>query len=242
MTEREADHRAPRCFASDTTREDPIMTDKRKFSRSPIAMAALALSLWGAVSPAQASAQAGRLPIRVAALPADHFARAVTVNDDQLEPYVSFSSQGAHKGQQALGSQTEGDLHLTARVDRGTGAVSYRVWHEITSTDAPRELTRVHYRAEGKVTQSELSVARHWESNCVPRETGGQCDQRMRIAFDVPEQVMREIAASHQQGSRAGWAFRYKDAHGSDLDGVLAPAEAAGLIRAVDGWRADHKS
>lgn len=208
-----------------------------------LATSALALSLLGGFAPVQAapaSTATAQLPIRVAALPAEHFARAVEVKNDLLEPYVSFSSRGAHKGRHTLGAGTEGDLHLTARLDRDTGAVSYRVWHEITNTDAPRELTRVHYRTGGKVTQSDLSVARHWDSNCVPRETGGQCDQRIRVAFDLPEQVVRDIAAGHEQGSRRGWAFRYKDTQGSDLDGVLAPAEAAGLIRAVDVWRASQ--
>lgn len=227
-----------------TIAQHPATTSK---VRGRLALAALALSLWGAAAPAQAATvpatsaiATAQLPIRVAALPADHFARAVEVKDDQLEPYVSFSSRKAHKGRHALGAGTEGDLHLTAHLDRNSGAMSYRVWHEITNTDAPRELTRVHYRAAGKVTQANLSVASHWESNCVPQETGGQCDQRIRVAFDLPEQVVREIAAGHEQGSRQGWAFRYKDAQGSDIDGVLAPAEAAGLIHAVDAWRAGH--
>jgi hypothetical protein len=219
--------------------KNPVKSSLYRSRRAQLAMAALALGLFGGLAPAQAAP--AQLPIRVAALPADHFTRAVTVNDDQLEPYVSFSSQGSHKARQSLGAGTEGDLHLTAQLNRDSGAVSYRVWHEITNTDAPRELTGVHYRAGGKVAQSNLSVARHWESNCVPKETGGQCDQRIRVAFDLPEQVVREIAANHSQGSRQGWAFRYKDAHGSDLNGVLAPAEAAGLMRAVDGWRAEHK-
>lgn len=217
--------------------QSPVQGSFSCSRRARLAVAALALALGGGISPAQAATASAQLPPRVAALPADHFARAVAVKDDLLEPYVSFSSLGARKGRHALGSGVEGDLHLTARLDRDTGAVSYRVWHEITNTDAPRELTRVHYRAGGKVAQTDLSVARHWDSNCVPRETGGQCDQRIRVAFDLPEHVVREIAAGHEQGSRQGWAFRYKDAQGSDLDGLLAPAEAAGLIRAVDAWR-----
>jgi hypothetical protein len=215
----------------------------RRLPRATAALAALALGVWGGGALAQGTsvpAATAPLPIRVAALPAEHFARAVKVNDDQLEPYVSFTSRAAHKRHHVLGAGTQGDVHLTAHLDRETGTVSYRVWHDITNTDAPRELTRVHYRAGGKVAQTQLSFARHWDSNCVPRETGGQCDQRIRVAFDLPEAVVRDIAASHEQGSRQGWAFRYKDAHGSDLDAVLPPAEAAGLVSAIDRWRAGH--
>ncbi|HWU02266.1 MAG TPA: hypothetical protein VN222_05960 [Novosphingobium sp.] len=205
-----------------------------------LGLSSLAPALMLAAAP-QSAAAATQLPIRVAGIPADHFARAIKVSDDRLEPYVSFTSKSAHKGQHSLAAGAEGDVHLTAHLDRESGKVSYRVWHDITNRDAPRELNRVHYVAGGKVTQAKLSVARHWESNCVPLETGGQCDQRIRVAFDVPEHVVREIASGYEHGSRKGWAFRYKDAHGSDLDGILAPAEAAGLIQAVDGWKAGAK-
>ncbi|WP_206238680.1 hypothetical protein [Novosphingobium terrae] len=235
-------------MTSKTATKAPALMALPRSRAARLTMAALALGLFGGISAAQATAvptatastATAQLPIRVAALPADHFAQGIEIKDDQLEPYVSFSSRKAHKSRHALGTGTEGNLHLTAHLDRNTNTASYRVWQDITNTDAPRELTRVHYRAGGKVTQANLSVANHWDSNCVPKETGGQCDQRIRVAFDLPEHVVREIAEGHQQGSRQGWAFRYKDAQGSDLDSVLAPAEAAGLIRTVDAWRANR--
>jgi hypothetical protein len=46
------------------------------------------------------------------------------------------------------------------------------------------------------------------------------------------------VAASYQPGERRGWGFKLKDVAGNDIDGAIAPAEAAGLLQAVGDYRA----
>jgi len=186
----------------------------------------------------QAASALDRLPKSLARLEAQDFERAVEIKDDQLEPHVSFSTQQAYKRGLSVPGGAVADVHLVAQMDRATGQVAFRVWNEMTNFDAPKDLASVHYVAQGRLSAAQLPVARHWLDNCVPMEAGGRCDQRIRVAFDLPEQVVREVAASYAAGSDAVWRYRFKDSHGHDVTVGLAPAEAAGIVAAIDSFKA----
>jgi hypothetical protein len=50
--------------------------------------------------------------------------------------------------------------------------------------------------------------------------------------------AVRAIAAQYKAGGQQSWAFKLKDDNGADIRTALASAEAAGLLRAVDSYRA----
>ncbi len=185
----------------------------------------------------QAANALERLPASLARITAQQSMQAVSIHDDQLEPHITFSSQPVHAKSLHLPGEVYGDSHVYAELDRASGKVTFRVWNELVNSEAHREFRRVHFVAGGQHRAQDLTIARAWTDNCVTDDTSTRCDQRIRVAFDVPEQVLREVAASYRADANAPWRYRLKDAHGRDVTAALAPAEVAGLLAAVDAYR-----
>lgn len=183
----------------------------------------------------QAANALERLPASLARVTAQQSMKAVSIHDDQLEPHITFSSQKVHAKSLHLPGEVYGDAHVYAEMDRASGKVTFRVWNELVNSEAHRDFRRVHFVAGGQHRAQELAIARTWTDNCATDDTSTRCDQRIRVAFDLPEQVLREVAASPT--ASAPWRYRLKDAHGRDVTAALAPAEVAGLLAAVDAYR-----
>lgn len=199
--------------------------------RSSRILAALTLAT---AAPALAYEQ---LPERLARLTPADFASKVEVADDPEAQAVVFSTREGYTRERALRGAHANDVHLRAVVDRRTGAVSWQVWHKLVYTGGKREIVSVHYTAGGAPRQSAVTEARHGLTQCPPTDGIGTCNLELGFAFELPEQTVREIARSYRPGERKPWQLRFKDANGRDVTGGLAPAEAAGLIHAVEEWR-----
>lgn len=60
------------------------------------------------------------------------------------------------------------------------------------------------------------------------------------VAFDVPETFLRNLAQRAGERPVRPWRFRLKAKNGLDWTDDMAPAEAAGLLLAVDRYRSGH--
>lgn len=186
---------------------------------------------------AQPAAAYDRLPAGLARLSPADFASQVRVIDNPRDPRIILSTFDGYTRSRSLRGARADDVHLRALVDRKTGRVSWQVWHELVYVSGPRDFTAVQYLTDGRRHQSNALLVEHGLEGCPPTDGIGSCNQSMRVAFELPERTVREIAAGYRPGARDPWRVRFKDASGRDVTGGLAPAEAAGLITALEAWR-----
>ncbi|HEX7854141.1 MAG TPA: hypothetical protein VF503_10635 [Sphingobium sp.] len=194
-------------------------------------------ALFIAALPAAASA-ASDLSSSLRALSPDSFQSKTAVLDDPLESNVIFSTEKAHREGWKLFKPTGHDNHLVAQVDRQTGQAQFQVKHALRYYGTPRDYHAANYVADGAVRQVPLSEARHGNDVCPMTENMLECSLSKYMAFTLSEQDVRAIAAQYQPGAANSWGFKMKDRTGHDIVSAIAPAEAAGLLRAVDQYRA----
>jgi len=187
-------------------------------------------------SPQVASAYES-LPRQLASLSPQDFADTVVVDDDPLKPVVMLSTQpGYTRGRSIEGAYAQ-DVHLRAVVDRNTGSVKWQVWHDLVNVRGHKNVVAVHYQQAGSMAAADPLAVDRWLDECPPTDGIGSCNQFTRVAFELPEDVVRDVAASYRAGSREPWRLHFKDVSGRDVTGGIAPAEAAGLVQALDSWR-----
>lgn len=200
-----------------------------------IQLAILAIAV--PVIPAAPAAAYDRLPTGLARLSPADFASKVRIIDDPLEPTIVLSTDDGYKrGRSIKGAQAD-DVHLRVVVDRSTRRVSWQVWHELSYMGTRRDLASVHYLAGGALKRSEVMALENWLDQCPPTDGIGSCNQFTRVAFELPDRTIREIAGAYRPGERTPWRMRFKDRNGRDITGGLAPAEAAGLVHALETWQ-----
>lgn len=178
-----------------------------------------------------------QLPRPLARLTPADFAGQIQIVDDPLEPAIVLSTRDGYARSRALKGARADDVHLRALVDRQTGRVTWQVWHDLIYVGGRKNVSAVHYRYAGERRAAEPVTVRHWLDQCPPTDGIGACNQVSRIVFELPEKTIREIAAAYGAGAREPWRLRFEDANGRDVTGGLAPAEAAGLVQALEAWR-----
>lgn len=179
------------------------------------------------------------LPRSLAALSAADFASRVEVVDGPTGAVVLSTREGYSRARAVKGAHAN-DIHLRAVVDRTSGLVSWQVWHELATVRGHQGITAVHYTLGGKPHSAPPIKAEYWLDDCPPADGLGACNRFTRVGFELPERAVREIVAAYDRGSRRPWQFRFQDVSGRDVTSGIAPAEAAGLVRALDTWRRER--
>lgn len=180
------------------------------------------------------------LPRGLAKLTPAEVVDRIHIDDEMLEPHIVISTEKAWKRGRGIEGAHATDVHLRALVDRQSGAVRWQVWHELVYPGHRPEMVGVNYRAGGRLEQAELLFAEHWQDDCPGTDDpAASCNKYARFVFEIPDDVVAEIAAAYRPESRAPWRLRFKDVNGGSITGGLAPAEAAGLVKAVDRMRGD---
>jgi hypothetical protein len=190
----------------------------------------------------QPAAAYDRLPQKLAALSPADFAARVRIENDAVMPSVVLSTQDGYTRGRSIKGALADDVHLRAVVDRRTGNVSWQVWHELAYVSGPRELDTIDFRVRGTAYQVRPLVVDHRLDRCPPTDAIGHCGHAMRVVFEVPDPVVREIAESYRPGERGPWQLRFRSSQGEDMVGGISPAEAAGLIQALEAWRSGRPS
>lgn len=178
-----------------------------------------------------------RLPRSLADLSPADFSSQVRIADDPAAEAVVFSTREGYDRARGVKGARADDVHLRAVVDRQSGRANWQVWHELVTVNGHQDITAVHYTAGGQPRTAKPMKVDHWQGECPPTDGVGMCNRFTRIGFELPETAMREIAGSYTQGSRVPWRLHFKDAAGRDVTSGIAPAEAAGLMLALDKWR-----
>lgn len=197
----------------------------------PISLIAVTL----AVAPAAAAYE--RLPRALAAMSPADFAAQVHIADKQGVVVLS-TREGYTRGRVVRGAHID-DVHLRAVVDKASGRTTWQVWHDLVTVRRHRDVVSVEYLAGGELRAARPIGLDHSLGQCPPTDGSGFCNKITRIGFELPEQAVREMAASYAVGSRTPWRLHFRDAAGRNVTSGLAPAEAAGLVAALEAWRLD---
>ena len=202
--------------------------------RTPLIAAALLLP----ALPTVAQAEVPQPRSLLAMAPAD-FAQATTLHDDALESHATLSTEKAHREGWKFLKPFGHDNHMRAIVDKKTGATRFEVRQALRYWGAQRDYNQVHYVGPRGLQKVVLSEAKHGADVCPTTENMLECPLSKSMAFEVDEHTVRQIAADYQPGAKQrSWAFKLKDQTGHDIHSGIVPAEAAGLLQAVDRYKA----
>jgi hypothetical protein len=210
-------------------REMPVPDNSGMHRFISISLVAVTLAL------APAAAAYERLPRALAALSPADFAAQVHIADAQGAVVLS-TREGYTRGRVVQGAPDD-DVHLRAVVDKASGRATWQVWHDLVTVRRHRNVVSVEYRAGGELRSARPIGLDHAFGQCPPTDGAGFCNKITRIGFELPERAVREMAASYAAGSRTPWRLLFRDAAGRDVTSGLAPAEAAGLLSALEAWR-----
>ncbi|MBC2667197.1 hypothetical protein H7F51_16880 [Novosphingobium flavum] len=173
-------------------------------------------------SPAQLAKLNALTPEGVAAL--------VTVKGDELEPVTVLTTAEAWKSKGAFTDPVRSDAMLRAFISTRTGEVRWQVYEEVSYNYAYRMFRQAVYATAAGAQSAAVTELAHEVLGCF----GGTCSYRDTLGFDLPEAAVREIAAQYHPGGSPLWRFRFKAQSGLDWEDRIAPAEAAGLLLAVE--------
>lgn len=200
-------------------------------SSLPISLLAATLAL------APAAEAYERLPRALAALSPADFAAQIHIANEKGAVVLS-TREGYTRGRVVQGAHVD-DVHLRAVIDRASGGVSWQVWHDLVTVHGHKQVVAVEYLSDGERKTARPIAVDHSLGQCPPTDGAGFCNKISRIGFELPERALREMAASYAAGSRVPWRLHFRDAAGKDVISGIAPAEAAGLIAALEAWRLD---
>lgn len=191
--------------------------------------------------PASVAAQAAT-DRRLAAMTPESFRAAAATDDDPLEfDAVISTERGYRRGKPAKGT-IDSDAYLRAVIDKRSGVARYEVWQDIRYFGPRRSYGTVHYAAGAGIERMPLAIARHGADLCPNAETNGECVLTKTMAFPIDTALLRDVAERYRAGDADGWRFKLKDETGSDVVSTIMPAEAAGLLLAVDDYQAQRTS
>ncbi|MDF8331706.1 hypothetical protein [Novosphingobium cyanobacteriorum] len=178
------------------------------------------------------------LPRGLARLGPETVARAVRMTDDPAQRITVMSTADAWSQGHALQGAYATDVHLKAVVDRVTRKARWQVWHELEYQGAERRFSGVTYLLGANKIETPLTSVEQWTDYSVDGDGFGRDARRARVVFELPEDVVRLIAAGYRAGSREPWRLQFREAGGGDVSAGLAPAEVAGLVLAFERWQA----
>lgn len=177
------------------------------------------------------------LPRRLAAMTPATVSALAHVTDDPQARYVVISTKGAFRSSRPINGGLDAQTYLSATIERDTGATRFQLWQETLYKGARKDLYQANYRSRDRLIKTDLGVATHGQDKCPGVDRPGLCVHAKTAAFDLSERLVREIGTLYQPGSREAWSFQLKDRNGRDVTGGIAPAEASGLLLALEQWR-----
>lgn len=170
--------------------------------------------------------------------PPEHFRDTVTIKDDSMETVVTFTTVNGFQEKRGLLGIVWNDNFIRAFMDKKTGTVSYQLYQTVMYEGDWRFYTSVNYETPEGLESAELVKIDSSVGGCSGYRS--QCTLRETIGFPIGAQLMKEIADKYKPGSVSAWKFRMKSKAGQDWDDGVLPAEAAGLLQAIDAYKVAH--
>ena len=195
---------------------------------------ALGVIITGGTAQAQKpSKQAQRF---LALTPAD-FQSAMTVKDDALDTVARISTEQGYQEKRGLLHIVWNDNFLRAFIDKKSGKTDFQLYQIISYDGGWRFYETVNYETPTGPESKPVTVIDRSVDGC---RTYG-CSFTEHIAFDVPEVLLRQVAASYTSATPHAWHFKFGSKAGMEFQDGINVAEAAALLDAVDKYHSAHK-
>lgn len=162
----------------------------------------------------------------------------INVSDDDLDTVATLTSEKVWSSRGGLTARVRSDNFLRAFIGKTSGEVRYQLYQEVTYGDDWRRFSSVNYATPSGPARAEVNVITREVVTC----DYGSCVFREVIGFDLSRELMEEIAAGYTPGNSTMWRFRFRGQNGLDWEDRIAPAEAAGMLLAVDRYLEQHAS
>jgi len=168
----------------------------------------------------------------------EHFRDTAQIVDDSLETTATISMEpGYHEHNNINKDGWSCDSYLRAFVDKRSGRTTYQLYVDVGYISHERRLyDSVNYKTpEGIQSAALIKIAR--DKNYCRRDK--ECEHDEVVGLNLPEGVVREIAATYSPNAQNPWLFKLKGRIlNEDMEDGIVPAEAAGLLMAVQAYKA----
>lgn len=173
------------------------------------------------------------------ALTPDHFVETATLTDDRLETVATITTQDGFKIKQGLLGIVNDDHFFRAFIDKKSGTVTYQLYQSMRYVGDWAFFEQVNYEGVDDIQSKPLTVVARDVGTC--SQLLG-CFKTESVAFEVEEAVLQRVAAGYDSSGqgKSGWLFRLKAKSGASRDEGIAPAEAAGILKAVALYKANN--
>lgn len=156
--------------------------------------------------------------------------KLISINDDSLEAVATLTTEPVWKSKGGFTDKVRSDNFLRAFIDKRTGKVRYQLYQQVTYSGDWRRFTSVNFATADGPVAAELTPIVEEVVTC----SYGICVHREVVGFDVPREVLDQLANQYSAERLDFWRFRFKGRGGLDWEDRISPAEIAGLLRAVD--------
>ena len=166
------------------------------------------------------------------------FQARTTLSDDALDRIATLTTTDGFVEHRSFGERTPDDVFLRAFIDKTTGQARYQVYVSIRY----RAYTWAHwdsatYEATGGPLSARVDRIARLRTVC---RRGWICPRSETIGLRIAGSVLRQQADRYTPGVMTPWHFKVTAKAGGERILMLSTAEIAGMLMAVDAYRADH--
>lgn len=170
---------------------------------------------------------------RMQSLNPEYFQRTAIIMDDQLEPIATIETSKGFSSHGRFTDRVRSDNFFRAFIDKSSGAVRFQLYEDVRYNYSWRNFASASVLLGGRPVSLQLTTIAHNVEACF----SGVCSYRESVGIGLDEAAMREIASTNPAGGFRLWPFRLKAQSGMDFEDAVIPAEAAGLLAAVEAFR-----
>jgi hypothetical protein len=170
---------------------------------------------------------------RMQSLTPDYFRQSATVADDALEPIATITTDKGFNSRGRFTDRVRSDNFFRALVDKATGITVLQLYAEVSYNFEWRNFTSASVLMGGRPKSIPLTIIDRKVVTCA----SGLCSYKEIVAIPLTENEVKEIAAGWTVTGSRPWPYRLKATNGMDFEDAILPAEAAGILAAVDTYR-----
>ena len=167
----------------------------------------------------------------------EHFRSTALVKDDSLDTVATISTVNGFQEKRGLLGVVWDDNFLRALVEKKTGRTTVQLYQVIYYQGSGWNFYQtVNFETTSGPESRPVTIIKR-DVDCSASRYSG-CTYVEHVAFDVDEKLLRVVAERYQPGQLAVWRFKFSAKSGKDYNDGMLPAEVAGLLEALDGYRA----
>ena len=170
---------------------------------------------------------------RMQSLTPAHFRQTAVIADDALEPVATITTDKGFSSRGRFTDRVRSDNFFRALVEKATGVALVQLYAEVSYNFEWRNFTSASVLLAGRPKAIPLTIIDRKVVTC----SSGLCSYKEVVAIPVTENEVKEIAAGWSAARSRPWPYRLKATNGMDFEDAIMPAEAAGLLEALEAYR-----